>query len=113
MQPGTKQWDEKDLEHLIPNRFSDLAVAHPHVTQDVEALLIVVALGDLLIVHDHDRCTQKRKAQKNPQKEQTAVQIRESFHRAAFGAEVHIHRSVDRLIALVGADCGVRFILHL
>ena len=65
---------------------------------------IQMALGDLLVIHDHDRRTQKRKAQKNPQEKQSAVQICESFHRAAPGTAAEIHAGIDRLIAAVRTD---------
>ena len=64
---------EEHRPHLTADGRADLLAAHAHLLHDVEALLVLISLGNLFVIDDEDGGHQEEQPQKDAQEEQTAV----------------------------------------
>ena len=69
MQAGGSQRQEEHGKHLRRDRALDLCGRHPHLLQDAEALLILIAFGDLLVIHDEHGRHQKQGSEEDAEEE--------------------------------------------
>ena len=53
------QRQEKDGKHLGIDAFLDLLFCHSHLLQDLKPFLVLIAFGNLLIIHNQHRAQNK------------------------------------------------------
>ena len=78
MDPGCHQRQEKHRQDLRPDGLLHLVVAHAHILQDGESLLILVAFRDLLVIHDKDGRHQEQDPQEDADEEQPGINAAEA-----------------------------------
>ena len=72
MNAGHKQRCGKDGENLGVDAPANLLFGHAHLLQNLKACRILVALGDLLVVHDKHRAEEKDQTQQCAKIQHTA-----------------------------------------
>ena len=73
MEAGYGQWQEKHHQDLTVDGAFDLPVTHANIPHDLIALLVIIALGDLFVVHDERRRHGKQRPQEDAQEQEAAV----------------------------------------
>ena len=62
-------------QHLLGDDLFDLPVAHAHILEDVEAVMVVEALGDLLVVDNQHRRNQEQRHKEDAHKQQAPIHL--------------------------------------
>ena len=111
MHPRHHQRQEKYQQHLAVNGAFHLPAAHAHLLHDLKPRPILVALGDLLVIHDQHRGKQAHQSQDNAQKQQSPAHSRHGLPGAPHGVACD-NQTFARLL-LLGEGHLLQVLLHI
>ena len=80
MDPCCYQRQEKYRQDLRSNGLLDFVVTHAYILQDHKSLFVLIAFGDLFVVHDQYGCHQEQDPQENAYKEQPREHAAKTVH---------------------------------
>ncbi len=84
------QGQEEHRQQLRIDALADVFPGHAHLLHDFEALLVLIALGNLLVIDDQYRGKEEHDAQQNAQEEESAVGAVEIIAVLGYALQINI-----------------------